>query len=102
MSLLIPALHASVLMDSEKLHADILAHLSSNPVAQKHIGNTSDLRWMQSDDGFLQHDDQIYVAKARNLRLQVLQYEHDHVLLGHFGQNKTLSIICCKYMWPRL
>ena len=53
MSLLVPALHASVLMDSEQLHADILAHLSSDPVAQKHIGITSDLRWMQSNDGFL-------------------------------------------------
>ena len=50
------ALRASVLMDSEQLHTDILAHLSSDPVAQKHIGITSDLRWMQSDDGFLRHD----------------------------------------------
>ena len=32
MSLLIPALCASVLMDSEKFHANILAHLSSDPV----------------------------------------------------------------------
>ena len=48
-SLLIPTLHTSVLMDSKKLHADILAHLSSDPVAQKHIGITSNLRWMQSD-----------------------------------------------------
>ena len=52
-SLLIPALHTSVLMDSEKLHTNILAHLSSNPVAQKHIGITSDPRWMQSNNGFL-------------------------------------------------
>ena len=52
-SLLIPTLHASVLMDSEQLHADILAHLSSDPVAQKHIGITSDPRWTQSKDGFL-------------------------------------------------
>ena len=52
-SLLIPALHASVLMDSEKLHTNILAHLSSDPVAQKHIGITSDPRWTQSDNGFL-------------------------------------------------
>ena len=52
-SLLIPALRASVLMDSEKLHPDILAHLSSDPVAPKHIRITSNLRWMQSDDSFL-------------------------------------------------
>ena len=52
-SLLIPTLRASVLIDSEQLHTDILAHLSSNPVAQKRIGITSDLRWTQFDDGFL-------------------------------------------------
>ena len=66
-SLLIPTLRASVLMDSEQLHADILAHLSSNPVAQKHIRITFDPRWMQSDDGFLRHDNRIYVPEAGNL-----------------------------------
>ena len=78
-------------MDSKKLHTDILAHLSSNPVAQKHIGITSHLRWTQSDNGLLQHNNQIYVPEARNLWLQVLQYKHNHVLSGHFGQNKILS-----------
>ena len=58
-SLLIPTLRASVLMDPEQLHTDNLAHLSSNPVAQKHIGITSNPRWTQSDDGFLRHDNQI-------------------------------------------
>ena len=55
-SLLIPALCTSVLMDSKKLHANILAHLSSNPVAKKHIGITSNPRWMQSNNGFLRHN----------------------------------------------
>ena len=40
--------------------------------------------------------------EAGNLQLRVLQYKHDHVFSGHFSQNKTLSIICCKYMWPGL
>ena len=81
MSLLIPALCSNVLMDSKKLHTNILAHLSSDP------------RWMQSDNGFLQHDNQIYIPEAGNLQLRVLQYKHDHVLSGHFGQNKTQLII---------
>ena len=101
-SLLIPTLRTSVLRNSEKLHADILAHLSSNPVAQKHIRITSNPRWMQSNNGFLQHNNQIYVPEAGSLRLRVLQYKHNHVLLGHFGQNKTLLLICREYMWPGL
>jgi hypothetical protein len=60
-SLLGPVLRVSTIMDSEKFHADILAHLTSDPVAQKHLDDTSDPRWMQTDDGFLHHDDRIYV-----------------------------------------
>ena len=89
-------------MDSKKLHIDIIAHLSSNFVAQKHIKNTSNLRWMQYDDGFLWHNNQIYITKAGDLCLQALQYKHDHVLLGHFGQNKTLLLIHHQYIWPGL
>jgi hypothetical protein len=51
-SLIIPVLRASIIMDSEKLHTD-QAQLASDPVAKVHIGNTSDARWTQSDDGFL-------------------------------------------------
>jgi Integrase zinc binding domain len=92
-SLLDPVLQVSTIMDSEKLHADILAHLASDPVAQKPLGDTSDPRWTQTDNGFLCHDDRIYVPESENLRLRVLQYKHDHVLSGHFGQNKTLALI---------
>jgi hypothetical protein len=86
-------------MDSEKLHADIQAQLASDPVAKVHIRNTSDARWMQSDNGFLGHDGRIYVPDSDNLRLRVLQYKHDHVLLGHLGQNATLSLIRREYTW---
>ena len=29
-----------------------------------------------------------------------MQYKHDHVLSGHFGQNKTLELIRREYTWP--
>jgi hypothetical protein len=87
-------------MDSEKLHADIQAQLASDPMAKVHIGNTSDARWTQSDDGFLRHDGHIYVPNSDNLRLHVLQYKHDHALSGHLGHNATLSLIWREYTWP--
>jgi Integrase zinc binding domain len=89
-------------MDSEKLHADILAHLASDPMAQKHLGDTSDPRWTQTNDSFLRYDGRIYVPESENLRLRVLQYKHDHVLSGHFSQNKTLALIRREYTWPGL
>jgi len=47
-------------------------------------------------------DNRIYVPSAGNLRTHVLQYNHDHILAGHFGQNKTLELVCCRYFWPSL
>jgi len=52
-SLLLLALQVSIVMDSEQLHADIIANLASDPLAQKHLFNPSDPRWMHSDNGFL-------------------------------------------------
>jgi len=28
--------------------------------------------------------------------------KYDHVLVGHFGQSKTLSLVCREYYWPKL
>jgi hypothetical protein len=27
---------------------------------------------------------------------------HDHLLSEHLSQNKTLELVCCKYVWPRM
>ena len=47
-------------------------------------------------------DNRIYVPSAGNLRTCVLQYNHDHILAGHFGQNKTLELVHRGYFWPSL
>jgi len=44
----------------------------------------------------------MYVLDNTNLRLQVLQYHHDHVLVGYLGQNKTLELIRRHYTWPNI
>ena len=88
-------------MDSEKLLTDIKAQQAVDNEAIKHLDNT-DPRWTQPADSLLQHDDQIYVPETGNLRLRVLQYKHDHILSGHFSQNKTLASVQRKYTWPGL
>ena len=101
-SLIIPTLRASSTMDSEKLLADIKAHQAIANKALKHLNDTSELRWTQLANGLIQHDDQIYVPETRNLQLRVLQYKHDHILSGHFRQNKTLALVWHEYTWPGL
>ena len=80
-------------MDSEKLLADILANLASDPMASEHLGNTSDPRWQTNPDGFLLHNERTYVPDSNDLRLHVLRHKHDHILSGHFGVNKTLEMV---------
>ena len=50
------------------------------------------------DNGLLLHNNLVYVPES--LRLQLLQDHHDTPLAGHFGINKTLSLITCNYCWP--
>jgi len=47
-------------------------------------------------------DNRIYVPSAGNLRTCILQYNYDHILAGHFGQNKTLELVHHGYSWPSL
>ena len=101
-SLITPILQASITMDSKKLLADIKAHQAVDNKALKHLNDASDLRWTQLADGLLQHDNRIYVPETRNLQLRVLQYKHNHTLLGHFSQNKTLASVHWEYTWPGL
>ena len=100
MVLLFPSLRAATVVDLDTLHQDILSALPSDPIATKHL--SADGRWSTDPNGLLLLDNRIYVPSAGNLRTRVLQYNHDHILAGHFGQNKTLELVHCGYSWPSL
>ena len=87
-------------MDLDTLYQDILSALSSDPIATKHI--SADNRWSTDPNSPLLLDNRIYVPSAGNLCTCILQYNHDHILTRHFGQNKTLELVCCGYFWPSL
>ena len=82
-------------MDLDTLYRDILSALPSDPIATKHT--SADDRWSMDPNGLLLLNNRIYVPSAGNLRTCVLQYNHDHILAGHFGQNKTLELVRHKY-----
>jgi len=87
-------------MDLDTLHQDILLALPGDPIATKHI--SADGRWSIHPNSLLLLNNRIYVPFAGNLRTYILQYNHDHILAGHFGQNKTLELVCHRYSWPSL
>ena len=88
--------------DAEQLHNNILFALFSDSLASVHLSTSkpSNSCWSIDSDGFLHLDDHIYVPDANDLRLRVLQYQHDHPLSGHFRQNRNLELIHCEYTWP--
>jgi len=98
--LLFPSLCTATVMDLDTLHQDILSALPSDPIATKYI--STDGRWSIDPNGLLLLNNRIYVPSAGNLHIHVLQYNHDHILARHFGQNKTLELVHHGYSWPSL
>ena len=87
-------------MDLDTLYQDILLALPGDSITTKHL--STDGQWSTDPNGLLLLDNRIYVPSAGNLRTRVLQYNHDHILAGHFGQNKTLELVRHRYSWPSL
>ena len=102
-------IRATVIIDTERLHSDIRDHLRDDPAAITGIGLAelgSSTRWTLDPDGLLRLDERIYVPLVNGvsdeLRVRVLQHNHDHILAGHYGQNRTLDLVRRSYTWPEL
>ena len=87
-------------MDLDTLHQDILSALLNDPIATKHT--FIDGQWSMNSNGLLLLNNRIYVLSAGNLHTYIFQYNYDYILARHFGQNKTLELVCCRYSWPSL
>jgi len=87
-------------MDLDILHQNILLALPSNLIATKHI--SADGQWSTDPNSLLLLNNRIYVPSAGNLHTRILQYNHNHIFARHFGQNKTLELVCHGYFWPSL
>jgi len=96
-------LRSASILDLEQLHLDIKTALTDDPTAAKHRSpDNADPRWSFGEDGLLRQDGKIFVPDTNDLRLRILRYKHDHILSGHFGQNKTLQLVRRDYSWPNL
>ena len=96
-----PVLRASIIMDIQSLHSDTCSALRDDPAISKHLSNPIHC-WSKDPEGLLCLDNRIYVPDVGDLRLKVLQHNHDHPVAGHFGQNRTIDLIRRSYVWPEL
>ena len=100
--LLGPILQASSMVDVDAIHKDILSTLPSDTSISLYLSAPvpADSCWSLGADGLLRLDNCIYVPDVNDLCLWILRYKHDHPLSGHFGQARTLDLICREYTWP--
>jgi hypothetical protein len=82
-SLMTPTLQAVTTLDVNQLHSDIRTSLQSDPLSLKHLDDQSDPKWSIDNHGLLRLSNRIYVPDVNNLRLQVLEYHHDHPISSH-------------------
>jgi RNase H-like domain found in reverse transcriptase len=90
------ALHGFITMNIEELQKDILTACDTDPAVQSFCAdpdNSKYLHWSVDDVGFVQINQWILVPESGDLQLRVLQSFHDHPVSGHFGVNKTLSVV---------
>jgi hypothetical protein len=103
--MLLVALHGIITMDIEELQKDILATYDTDPAVQSFRAdsdNSKYLRWSVDDVGFIRINQWILVPESGDLRFRILQSFYDHPISGHFGVNKTLSVIQQEYTWPNI
>ncbi len=95
-------------MDIDKLYLDIKqAQLSDSAASDgfrqaKFSTPTSPSWWSIDESDILHLDNRIYIPDSKDLHLCVLQNNHDHILAGHFGQNRTLELVQWSYTWPQM
>ena len=56
-------------------------------------------RWLEVK-GVLHYDGKPYILET--LQADLLERNHDDLLARHFGVEKTLELLTCKYYWPKM
>ena len=92
--MLFSSFYATTIVDLDTLHQDMLSALPSNPITTKHI--SADGQWSMDPNSLLLNN-RIYVLSTSNLHTCILQYNHNHILAKHYGQNKTLELVHYRY-----
>ena len=91
-----PMAKKETIIDTEVFHSDIKAATLQVPeYAQllNLIQSLSDPYWTTNAKGLLCWESHIVVPDLDDLQLQVLHLKHNHILVGHLGQSKTVELV---------
>src|SRR5260370_13686612 len=97
-----PDTEAMGIMDTNQLMKNLKGAMEFDPltinILQKLDSTTQPEGW-ELVDGTLQFWDWLYVLDQGNLRLQAIHNHHDHSSTGHFGEARTLVLVCWGFHW---
>ena len=88
------AVSGAYIIDIDQLTEDIQSAYLHDPVSATQLLTLSTPKWSLSADGVLLLNNRIYVPDHDDLQLRILRFKHDHPLVGHYSQNKTVELIC--------
>ena len=54
------------------------------------------------DDGLLWYKGRLYIPEKQDLKLHILEQDHDSKVAGHWGHAKTLEILTRNWYWPNM
>lgn len=58
--------------------------------------------WSVASDGLVRFKDRLYIPSRENLRQTLINLHHDDPLAGHFGKNRTETLLKRKFHWTNL
>ena len=100
-ALVSPNLWAATIVDLNSLHNDIQSAIRQDKILEKHLHQLIEHQLLRTS-GLLLKNGKIYILQKDDLHICILQYHHDHILVDHFRQNKTVELIYHNYIWPFL
>jgi len=100
-ALVSPNLWAATIVNLNNLYNDIQSAIMQDKILEKYLYQLVE-HWLLRISELLLKNRKIYILQKDDLHIYILQYHHDHILVGHFRQNKTLELICHNYIWPFL
>src|SRR5258708_4230455 len=105
--------HARTMEDptpSNNLDHDALAESITTAYAEDDLAKKihEQIKTANQPDGWTEREgcllfcEQKYVPNKGTLRLHTIRDHHNHPTAGHFGETKTMELICHNYHWPGL
>lgn len=106
-----------VILSSAKLQTIPKVRFSSELLEQIFAAGAQDEAWMHDyenamsgnpsegmeyDDGTLYYRGRLYVPDNLDLKKQIVEADHDSVVAGHMGADKTVELVRRNFFWPAM